>query len=106
MKSHVIDACEIYNEMLGKPMLDDNYYFRLLSNTEIEEVTALIKEDYNHLRALQINTDIVEEKIEPKVEEISIETYTEVYKITASDSKLDELQEYLSSHGFNWELVD
>lgn len=106
MRYRVTDACGIYNNMLGKPMLDDTYYFRLLSNTEIEDVIDLIKEDYNHLKALQINTNIVEEKIEPVVEEVSMETYTEIYKITASDKGLDELQNYLSAHDFSWELVE
>lgn len=108
-QKRISDMCKTCNKWLKKPILDDTYYFRLISNTEVDDIIQLIQDDCNHLKAIQshhgITTCTSEIVAEPNVT-VGSEVYTENYRITGSEEELDELQEYLSSHGFSWELVE
>lgn len=106
IKSHV----ELMNAKHDVELLETSYV-HLAGTTETDEIKRLIEQDAETLvqrkEEEQEKEQVVEahDSVEETEEELFIEVY-EVYEVTGTGSQLDALEEYMSSKGFAWKVVE
>lgn len=84
-----------------KTNLVSDTYISLLKYEDISDISEKIFLDAEN--TVKVIEEVKEELIiAPKNEE----TVFEVYKITATESQLDELEKYMNSRGIKWEIQD
>ena len=107
-QKRISDMCKTCNRWLKKPILDDKYYFRLISNTEVDDIIQLVQDDCDHLRKIQMSTNTCQIVDEPQINETSIsnETFNELYEVEGTEEQLDQIQDFLSELGVSWKIID
>lgn len=88
---------EIANERYKVNLLETTY-IRLLDHEDINDIKKIIMEDAQ---------DEVDKKIEKApIEAESDEKFVEKYQVTGTEEQLDVLEEYMSSHGLIWSVIE
>lgn len=120
IKSHV----ELMNAKNNVDLLETSYV-HLAGNTEKEEIKRLIEQDANLLverreekERLEKERKEKQEKEQEPQEEFTApapieaeeqetgEIFLDVYEVTGTTSQLDALEEYMSSQGITWNVVE
>lgn len=98
---------EIANERYGVELLDSTY-IRLLDFKGIEEIKPLILEDAQDEAEKQtVIKEPVPTPVKTKPAPIKkTVTYVEKYEVTGTESQLDALEEYMSSNGITWKVIE
>lgn len=107
-KKRITDMCDACNRNLKRPVLDCNYYFRLISNTEIDDIIQLIQDDCDHLKSIQDVPDLFNKEKEEKPKIVtpkSNDIYVERYEVHGTDDQLDMVQDFLESLGVSWKIL-
>lgn len=111
IKSHV----ELMNAKHDVKLLETSYV-HLAGTTETDEIKRLIEQDADTLvqrreeerKEKEQEQEQVIEAHDP-VEEVDEETgelFIDVYEVTGTESQLDDLEEYMSSKGLAWKVVE
>lgn len=91
---------EIANERYSVNLLEQTY-IRLLDHEDINEIKKIIMED-------------AQDEVDKKIEKVPIEAeskcdseiFVEKYKVEGNDKQLNALEEYMSSHGLIWSVIE
>lgn len=89
---------EIANERYNVNLLEQTY-IRLLDHEDINQIKKIIMDDAQS----ELDKEL-EEK--PTETEEDPELFIEVYKVTATESQLDALEEFMNREDIQWEVVE
>lgn len=102
---------EIANERYGVDLLESTY-IRLLDHEDLNVIKKIIMEDAQDEldEKLEKKDVVLVEKVHP--EEVYIEQskndeeFIEIYKVTATESQLDALEEFMDSQDIKWKVIE
>ncbi len=97
-------SVEMANERHNVNLLDSTY-IRLLDYKDVEEIKKSITEDAEREMKRKDKLKVTPGGISnPKQKKV--ESFIETYEVTGTEEQLDALEEYMSSQGLAWSVID
>lgn len=100
-------SVEMANQRYDVELLDSTY-IRLLDHEDIEKIKKIILEDAE--REVKKREQKEKSKAAPitvsKPKKKKEESFVEKYQVTGTESQLDALEEYMSSQGLEWSVIE